>query len=722
LYKILIYIPYFPFPAQGMLIAKYEGKLVSRDQGDGRMERKEMMTNCTLCYHSCGCRVTVEDGVAVTIEGLKSHPINKGQLCPKGENALASVYSPERLRQPMKRTKGGFKPVSWDRALDDISARLLRLKETYGPQVLGVFCGSVGVENMEMAGLTQRFKSAFGSPNFFSVESVCYRMRIQTRQITFGKYPTEELNSNLYILWGHNPDASDFPLKLALEENLKKGSRLVVIDPRRIPLADKADMYLRIRPGTDGALALAMIHVIIEEGLYDREFIDAHTTGFDQLVPHIEPYTPEWAEGITWVPADSIRKLARVFAGTKGAGIYQGTSTQDQTANGTQNSRAFSILQVITGNVNVPGGWVISPRPRLGDVGLNGAGEPLGMDQYPLFVELWGRRSPYGVVTMVPENIPESLKAFLVVGGNPLVSMPDSNAFKEAFEKLDLLVVLDMFMTETAQAAHYVLPACSHLEKWGVAYSYNVCHCLPYLMLQKRCIEPLHESWSEWKFYRELAKRLGLEEFFPWESEEDLVAYELGDTGLDFDFLMNERPEGTFYHDKTYGVSTDQFRTPSHRIEIYSEAMAEAGFDPLPTYREPERSRWGSDRGFSRRYPLILGTGNRVESYTHSQHRQIKELARDNPRPLTEMGPDTAERWGIKDGDGIVVETNRGAVRMTARVDDRVAEGVVFVPHGWSGGANANLLTDAQCREPIMGYPDMKSLMCRIRKVSDPSL
>ncbi|HOJ44397.1 MAG TPA: molybdopterin-dependent oxidoreductase, partial [Syntrophorhabdaceae bacterium] len=337
---------------------------------------KEIITDCTLCYHSCGIKVFVKDGRAVKIEGLSSHPLNKGKLCTKGESMLENIYSPERLRYPMKRINGKFERISWSQALDEIAEKLLSLKKSYGPGVLGVFSGSIGVENLEMVGLTQRFKAAFGSPNFFSVESVCYRMRIRTRQITFGKYPTEELDSKLYILWGHNPDASDFPLKLAIEENLKKGAKIIVIDPKKIPLADKAEMYLKIRPGTDGALALAMINVIVNEKLYDEEFIEKYTIGFEKLIPHIQQYTPEWAEKITWVAADDIRKLARIFATTKGASIYQGTCTQDQTANGTQNSRAFSILQVITGNINIPGGWVISPRLPLGNVAMGVDAEP----------------------------------------------------------------------------------------------------------------------------------------------------------------------------------------------------------------------------------------------------------------------------------------------------------------------------------------------------------
>jgi len=679
-------------------------------------ERKQILTDCTLCYHSCGCRVTVENGRAVKVKGLESHPLNRGELCPKGERVLEHIYSPDRLKYPLKRRAGGFQRISWEQALDEIAEKLKRLRETYGPQVLGVFSGSIGVENMEMAGLTQRFKASFGSPHFFSVESVCYRMRIRTRQITFGKYPIEELDSNLYILWGHNPDASDFPLKTALNRNLAKGAKLVVIDPRRIPLAEQADMYLRIRPGTDGALALAMMNVIIGEALYDKPFIEAHTIGFDFLVAHVAQYTPEWAQEVTWVPADEIRKLARLFAGTKGAGIYQGTCTQDQTANGTQNSRAFSILQAISGNINVPGGWVVSPRLAFGDVGMEVEGTPLGGDQYPLFFEVWGRKSPYGVVTMVPESIPDKLRAFYVVGGNPLVSMPDSTAFREAFRKLDMLVVHDMFMTDTAREAHYILPACSHLEKWGVAYTYNVCHALPYLMLRKKCIEPLHESWSEWKVYTELALRLGMGDHFPWKTEEELVSFELGPSGLSFEYLLNEKPEGAFYQEKQYGIREGLFRTPSGKIEIYSDALARVGFNPLPDYTEPERGPMRATNAFLDQYPLILSTGHRNTYFTHSQHRKVTSLRRQSPAPEAEIGPETARRFGIGNGDLVEVETSRGKVRMKARVAASVSEGVVFVPHGWSGEANANLLTDAQCRECILGYPDMKSLQCSIKR------
>ncbi|MGD8564446.1 MAG: molybdopterin-dependent oxidoreductase, partial [Desulfarculaceae bacterium] len=392
-----------------------------------RENTKKVYSGCSLCYHSCGTEITVKDDKIEKVEGQQSHPLNKGYICPKGRATVEHIYHPDRLRHPLKRVGQEFQPISWDQALDEIAAKLGDLKESYGPSALGFFCGSVGVENIEMVALTHRFKAAFGSANYFSVESICYRMRIRCRQMTFGKYPVEELDSNLYILWGHNPAESDFPLALAINENLKKGAKIVVIDPKRIPLADQAEMYMQIRPGTDGALALAMLNVIINENLYDADFVEKWTYGFDKLVPHVQPYTPEWAEKITWIPAEDIRKLARLFATTKGAAIYQGTCTQDQQANGTQTDRALAILQSIVGGINVPGGWVISPRLKLKNIGLPIDERPLGTDKYPLFYELWGRTSPYGIVAMVPESIPDKLKAFIVVGGNPIVTMPDTN-------------------------------------------------------------------------------------------------------------------------------------------------------------------------------------------------------------------------------------------------------------------------------------------------------
>ena len=681
-------------------------------------ESKWVATDCTLCYHSCGTNVLVEEGRITKVQGLKDHPLNKGRLCPKGAKAIELVYHPDRLKYPLKKVNGQWKRISWDIALTEIAQKLQALKKEFGPEILSIFSGSIGVENLEMMELAQRFKGAFGSPNFISVEGICYRMRIRARQMTFGKYPVEEMNTKLYLLWGHNPEQSDFPLLLAIQENLAKGSNLVVIDPKRIRLAKKANMYLPIRPGTDGALALALMHVIIKEKLYHKDFIEKWTYGFDKLVPHVEPYTPEWAEKITWVPAEDIRKLARLYASAESASIFQGTNTQDQTANGTQNSRGFAILQTITGNINNPGGWVIGPRLSLTGLGIPTERTPIGAEDYPLFYDFWGRKSPYGQVVCFPDSVPSVIKALIVTGGNPAVSLPDSNAFREALRKLDLLVVHDLFMTETAELAHYVLPGCTHLEKNGLAYSYNVCHGLPYLMMRKKAIEPLYESWSEFMLWKELAKKMGFGEVFPWETDEEVVELELKSSGLSYKELKEEKVAGAYYMEKKFGMEGYErkgFSTPSKKIEIYSETFEKEGFDPLPTYREPDQSPLGDPQLF-KKYPLILTTGARNLYYTHTQHRNIQGLKEKNPEPYAEIHTKTAEKFGIKDGDPIIVESNRGQIRVKALVTEEMMEGVVSIPHGWSGEANVNLLTDVHCREPIMGYPQMKSQLCAIRQ------
>jgi anaerobic selenocysteine-containing dehydrogenase len=319
-------------------------------------------------------------------------------------------------------------------------------------------------------------------------------------------------------------------------------------------------------------------------------------------------------------------------------------------------------------------------------------------------------------MNMVPESVPGKLRSFIVAGGNPLVTMPDSNALREAFRKLDLLVVYEQFMTETAQFAHYVLPAANQFEFWGLAYNYNVCHCLPYLMVRQPVIGRYHECKSVREFYTELAQKCGFGDKFPWKSGEELVAHELGPSGLTIDALK-AKPEGAYYQKMEYALKERSFATPTGKIEIYSEAFEQAGFEPMPTYREPDKSpqgpRWAE---LGNKYPLILSTGTRDLYYNGSMLHNMKSLQLKSSFPKAEMGPRTAAEHGIAQGDDVIVETDRGQAKMKASVDGRITEGVVLVPHGWWGEGNCNYLTDCQCREPIMGYPQWKGLLCSIRK------
>lgn len=682
------------------------------------MPSQTIISDCMLCVWDCGIKAHVEDGRLVQVEGLPEHPVSRGYICPRGKALPDYLYSPNRLLSPLKRENGRWRKVSWDEALDYCAEGLSRVKQKYGARSVAIFCGSVGVENIEVATFARRFKGAFGTPNLLSVENICYRARILARQLTFGRYPIEEpKNAKCIVLWGHNPDGSKGMLAELIREKLAEDRiNLIVIDPRRIPLAKNA-FYLPIRPGTDAALGLAMLNVIIAEDLYDKEFVEKYTIGFDKVVEHVKPYTPEWAQEITWVPASDIKAAARMFAQSKPACIIQGVNSLDQHRNGLQNSRLLSILQAVTGNFAVPGSWVTIPRVPLKNLSLKDQEPPLGAEEYPIFSCLWGRQAPYGIATLFPKAVleekPYPIKAAIVTAANPVVSFPEANKFKEAFEKLEFMICIDPFLTETAELADVVLPACTFLEKGGLAYVYGVVHGEPYAMLHQKVVEPLGDSWPDWKIWSELARRLGLGEYFPWQNEEEVI-----DAMVDSEFKekLKANPLGVYYGEKEYYVyEKKKLRTPSGKIELYSKTLEDHGYEPLPAYIEPYTSPVSMPDLYEK-YPLILISGARVQEYTHTQLRHVSVLRNSNPEPLVEINPATAARYGVIDGGLVEIETRSGSVRMRAHVTSDIAPGVVSVPHGWAQ-ANVNLLVDMEGIDPITAYPDFKAVLCRIRPV-----
>ncbi|MBA7647809.1 Acetylene hydratase [subsurface metagenome] len=684
------------------------------------MVERIIKTDCILCVWGCGINAHVEDGKLVRVEGMAEHPLSQGVLCPRGAALADYVYSPDRLRYPMKKVNGSWERLSWDEALDIIAGKLGQLKDEYGAHTLAIFCGSIGVENNELAAFARRFRGAYGTPNFLSVESNCYRSRILAQQLTFGTFLLEEPEkAKCVLLWGHDPDNSKLPLANKLYKALAEGLELIVINPKRTLLA-KRGIHIPIRPGTDCALALAMLNVIISEDLYDKEFVQEHTVGFDKLREHVKQYPPEKVAEITWIPADNIRKVARMFATAESASIVPGTCAIDQHINGLQTGRAFAILQAVTGNIDVPGGWVNVPFPRLGSLHIKVDEEPIGAAEHPLFYRLWGREAPYGQAMYLAEAIldekPYPIKALIVTGGNPVITLPDSNRIKQALEKLDLLVVIDLFMTETARLADIVLPACSFIERSGVGYVYAVTSGMPYLMLRKKIIEPLWESWSDWKFWSELGRRMGYGELFPWQTDDEIVEYWLRTTGLTMEQLTEQKPEGVFFAEKKYDLCRrSEFRTPSTKIELYSETLAEHGYDPIPVHIEPSQSPV-SNPELAKEYPLILTTGARIQQYTHTQFRNVPALRQASPEPITEIHPDTAKEYGIVDGDAVAIETLKGEIRMKVKTTKDLAPHVVSLPHGWSE-ANANILTELEPRDPVTGYTEFKALLCRMKKI-----
>ena len=684
------------------------------------MAEQLIKTDCILCVWGCGINAFVEDGKLTRIEGMTEHPLSRGVLCSRGAALVEYVYSPDRIKYPMKKVDGDWQRISWDEALDTISGKLGQLKDEFGAHSLAIFCGSIGVENNELAAFARRFRGAYGTPNFLSVESNCYRARILAQQLTLGTFLIEEPGeAKCVLLWGHDPDNSKLPLANTLYESLEKGLDLVVINPKQTSLA-KRGTHLSIRPGTDCALALSFLDVIISEDLYDKEFVQKNTIGFEKLAEHVKQYSPEEVAEITWIPADDIRKIARMYANAESASIVPGTCAIDQHLNGLQTGRAFAILQAVTGNIDLPGGWVNVPFPRLGSLHIKVEEEPIGAAEHPLFYRLWGREAPYGQTMYLTESIlnekPYPIKSMIVTGGNPVITLPDSNRIKQALEKLNLLVVIDLFMTETAKLADIVLPASSFVERSGVGYVYAVTSGMPFMLLRKKLIEPLYESWSDWKFWSELGRRMGYSEQFPWQTDDEIVEYWLKTSGLTVEQLTEQNPEGAFFAEKKYDLGTrGEFRTPSGKIEFYSETLAKYGYDPIPVHVEPSQSPT-SNPELAKEYPLILTTGARVQQYTHTQFKNVPSLRRKAPEPIAEIHPETAMQFDVSDGDMIAIKTLKGEISMRARTTKDLAPKLVSIPHGWDQ-ANANELTALEPRDPITGYTELKALLCKIRKV-----
>ncbi len=685
------------------------------------MAQKVIKTDCIMCINSCGINAYVEDGKLVKVEGMAEHAVSEGYICPRGEALPEYVYSPDRLLHPMKRVDGNWKRISWDEALDTIADKLKQIKERYGAKTLAVYSGSIGTENIELAGFAQRFRGVYGTPNLLSVEGNCFRSRIMARQMTFGTYPIEEpWNSKCVIIWGQNMDNSRATIAAKLYKSLDKGTlkHLIIIDPKRIPMAERG-IHIRIRPGTDCAMMLGMMNVIIGEKLYDKEFIDKYTSGFDKLVEHVKQYPPEKVEKITWVPAEDVRKIARIFATNKPAANVPGTCSIDQHINGFQGNRALAILQIITGNIDIPGSWITIPFIRLGDLRVPEVNEPIGAEAHPLFRRFWGRTSPYGQQMLFADAVldgkPYYIKAMIVNGGNPALTLPDSVRVRAAMRKLDFMVVMDLFMTETAKLADIVLPAASFMEKSGVGYVYGVNTGIPYALLRKKVIEPLGESGDDGKIWTKLGRRRGYGEYFPWNTEKEIINFLQKPSGLTREQLEKEHPEGMFYIEDDKKYQGGNYRTPSGKIEIYSETLAENGYDPLPVYVEPSQSPVSTPE-LAKKYPVILTTGSRILQYTHTQFRNIPSLRKQAPEPIAETNPETAKKYGIANGDMISIETLKGKIVMKAHTASELSPGIVSIPHGWPE-ANANLLTQLEPRDPITGYTEMKALLCRIKRI-----
>jgi len=684
-------------------------------------EQKIVKTACLFCPPGCGINMYVEDNKPVKVEGMPECVV--GPICIKAE-VIPEWWQTElksRVMHPLQKVKGNWREITWDQALDTIAENLMKVKEQYGPEALAFYIGTTP-ENHDYNYLARRLSLAFGTPSFYGCSSTCFFTKQTAGEYTYGAYaPPTIVGTKGIMVWAGNPTES-VPLAgdAIVLARTQKGAKLIVIDPRRTLLAKAADIHLAVKPGTDGALALAFLNVIISEGLYNKDFVEKYTLGFDKLAEHVKSYPPEKVAAICDVPADKIRAAAKMYATTAPFTIFQGNSL-DTIDNGFQACRGIDCLIAITGNLDIRGGSTLMhdcnyhkwakedwekeglPAPRV---------EPAGKVDGPLFYEAVGFPSAVGLYRAMKEEKPYPIKALLVDTGNPVVTLPDTNNLREGIDKINFMAVHEIYMTETAQLADIVLPAANFYEQQHI-YGYVG---RPMVMLLNKACEPPEDCWPNGKVWIELAKRLGLEKYIPWkdmnEFEEQFFCPKLGTT---MDELKNN-PGGWFHTKRTWKkYETQPFETKSGKVELYSEPLAKRGYDPLPTYHEPELSPVNRP-DLARQYPLIAMTGTRMIEFAQSMMLGVPTLRGKISEPKAEINTETARRLGIESGDQMIIETHRGRMQIKASVTQYIHPQVVSVPYGFGGLNNVNYLTTWKSTPSEVAMATYRGVPCRVMK------
>ncbi|MPL87813.1 Acetylene hydratase [bioreactor metagenome] len=725
------------------------------------MEEEVKKVICGACDFCCGVQADVEDNRVIKVGPNPDHPITPNTVCRLSARGVDVRNHPDRLLYPLKRVgdrgAGKWERVTWDQALDDISNRLKKIIEEYGPEALASSVGWAGIQPNEMS---RRFMNLLGSPNWTWPGFLCLSNTSVISKITYGWYQFPDYgNTDCVVLWGHDPQPNKWTGEYNwLRNALKRGAKLIVVDPFNSFNAKKADIWLQIRPGTDAALALGWLNVIINEGLYDKEFVEKWTVGFDELKERVQDYSPEKVEEITWVPAEKIREAARMYAAKRA--IIPWGSTLDEIPNTTDALRANCILRAITGKLDVPGGELLMGyHPQIvsqTELELNEKlpeeqkKKQLGMDRFKVLSwecfemtsaameKVWDKKYSNqvsgGVITHPPslwtamiEGKPYPVKAFIASGNNTLMSFTNTKRIYEALKSLDLLVVVEHFMTPTAQLADYVLPAAHWLER-PVLHSHMDWIAINYA--GEKAVDPPGECWTDYKFWRELAVRMGQEEYWPWNDLEELYDYRLKPLGCTHkEFVTNHlvhAPEPKFKKYEETG-----FGTPSGKVELYSSILEKLGYDPLPRYDEPPESPVSTPE-LHKEYPLVYFVGERSGPFFQSSQRMIKPLREIEPDPLLVINPNTAYDLGIQDGDWVYAETKTGKIKLRAKLSPDAHPKVVRIPHGWwfpekpQGEPGLSGLWDS-CEAAILddkdeycdteqGIPCIRGLLCKVYK------
>jgi anaerobic selenocysteine-containing dehydrogenase len=700
----------------------------------GNADEKMIRTFCSLCgpMMGCGLNCYVRDGRLVRVEGMKESPVNNGKLCSKAYASMQWLYSPQRLKYPLKRVgkkgEGKFERITWDEALDIIASKLQEQKRKYGPESLAV----LSPQHRTYKDYFIRFLTVHGSPNFCH-SGLCFLQRAFSFAYTVGApgltMGADYEHTDLIIIWTANPvyaGTSMGTIKRILDAK-ERGAKLIVIKPEMQPDAAKADMWVPIRPGTNAALALAMLNVIINEHLYDAEFVSRWCYGFDELVPHIQRYTPEWAAPITGLPAEQIKEVARLYGKAKSACILPGNAF-DQNVDSNNAVRAVAILIAISGNLDRPGGNIVptestmpmpksvNPRERYTQELVDKLVGPEMPSCFQPFLE--GLSSAYyHCLNSVLTEDPYPIKAIIAAGTQPTVITRNSKRIIEALKKLEFFVVIDVMQNSSMPWADVVIPVATMYE-CDHPFEAPMMGMGTWIMARNKVIEPLGDYKSDYQFWLDLGVKMGYGDDFWNGNMEDCMNYQLESFGMTIDELR-AHPTGIVYQPKpmVYEKYDEIFATPSTRLSgapylpqgkvaIYNTTFEENGFNPLPEWVEPPESPTGTPELLAK-YPLVFFDTHTSDVYNHGWLRNIPYLREVQPDPWIHIHPDTARARGIEDGEWVIVESQYGWMKVKALYFPGIRPDTVMGLHGWwqgcdelglpgypllDGGANVNIL------------------------------
>lgn len=679
-----------------------------------------------------------------------SHPL--GMLCRRGEHAAEIVYSEHRLKYPMRRKgpKGSheFERISWDEAYKTIVTQLNKIKAKSGPEAVSIYTGR-GAFELSLCDMFQpkgvAVSSAsnvlfpFGSPNTMGVGALCYvSFAMIAPDITLGRMLinmfTDIENAEMLLVWGANPATDSPPLDMIrLEAAAKRGAKIIVIDPRRTETVTRTDaQWIPIRPGTDGALALSLIAVMLDEELHDEAFAENWCHGFGELKNYVQHFTPEVTESITGVPGETIRTLARSICHAAGACPLMYTGLEYSNS-GIQAIRAVLSLFALAGHLDAPGGIGLAmsdshfPINRSCNQANPDLERAVARDKFPIYSHYRGESHASGLIQSVLAGDPYTLRGLIVHGASLLTSWPQTPLWRKALSKLDFMVCIDRQLTADAAYADIVLPATTLFE----IDSYMVYG--PLFRLREKVIEPVGEARNDYLIMAELARRLGYGHLYP-QDETSLIRFALKGSGHSLEEVkknngMAKRTTPMMEYQKWQkgGLRQDGkpgFETPTGKFELWSTQLEEQGYEPLPKYSEPKEGPLANPV-LAKQFPLVFNSGARPQSDFRSQHHGIKGLAKDNPEPTVEINRDDATNRGIQEGDLVAVQTPRGSVRFRAHVSHDIVSGAIECNMG--GGTpvgspawqqwNVNELTDLGNYDEISGFPVYKALLCEIVKL-----